>query len=114
MMKLFMLKSFILASIMMVCVLFGMQQANDGIHRMKGYDDADFGNAVSLSENDKGKIEASFLGNDVDSHDFQKKKQEIEEMNAYNIFSSTGKNITKGIAELTEKTLDYVTEKINK
>ncbi|WP_147532417.1 YqxA family protein [Bacillus marasmi] len=112
-MKLFMLKSFILASIMFVCVLFGMQQANDGIHRMKGYDDSDFGRAISFSENEKGNIEASFLGQDVDSHDFTKKKEEIEEMNAYNIFSSAGKNITKGIEELTGKTLDYFAKKIS-
>lgn len=108
-----MLKSFLLASIMFVCVLFGMQQANDGIHRMKGYDDTDFGSAISLRESEKGKIEASFLGQDVDSHDFSKKKEEIEEMNAYNIFSSAGKNITSTIADVTQKTISYLAEKFS-
>jgi hypothetical protein len=113
-MKLFMLKSFLLASIMFICVLFGMQQANDGIHRMKGYDDSDFGSAFSLGEDKQGKMEGTFLGNDVSSHDIKKKKQEIEEMNSFNFFSSAGKNITNGISEATEKTIHYIFEKINK
>lgn len=109
-----MLKSFLLASIMFICVLFGMQQANDGIHRMKGYDDADFGNAFTLNEADNGKIEGTFLGNDVSSHDLEKKKEEIEEMNSFNFFSSLGKNMTKGISEATESVINTIVEKIGK
>ena len=54
-MKLFMLKAIMIAAIMFVSVLFGMQQANEGIHKMKGYEDDQFKGAFSLQEIGKGK-----------------------------------------------------------
>ena len=78
---------------MFVSVLFGMQQANDGIIRMKGYGDEQFQGALSINENREGELEASILGNDVSSHDLEKKKEKIEEMKAYNFFSSIGKKL---------------------
>ncbi len=99
---------------MFICVLFGMQQANNGIQRMKGYEDTDFGNAFTLNERDNGKIEGTFLGNDVSSHDLQKKKEEIEEMNSFNFFSSLGKNMSKGLSEATENAINIIVEKIGK
>ncbi|MGJ7921432.1 YqxA family protein [Neobacillus sp. LXY-4] len=113
-MKLFMLKSFLLASLMFVSVLFGMQQANDGIHRMKGYEDTGFGKAFTLNEDEQGKMAGTFLGNDVTSHDLEKKKQELAEMNSYNFFSSIGKSMAKGISEATEKTINYFVDKAGK
>ena len=41
-MKLFMLKAIMIAAVMFISVLFGMQQANNGINEMKGYEDAQF------------------------------------------------------------------------
>ena len=38
-MKIFMLKAIMIAAVMLISVLFGMQQANNGIHKMKGYED---------------------------------------------------------------------------
>lgn len=99
---------------MFICVLFGMQEANDGIHQMKGYDDSDFGNAFTLQEDKHGKVAGTFLGNDVSSHDLEKKKQEIKEMNSFNFFSSAGKNISKGISEATEKMINSIVERIGK
>lgn len=113
-MKLFMLKSLFLASIMFICVLFGMQQANEGIHKMKGYDDPNLGNAFTLTEGEEGKLQASFLGKDVTSHDLEKKKQELEKMNSYNIFSSSGKKITEGISTATDKTIKFITDTLEK
>jgi hypothetical protein len=98
-MKMFMLKSIIIASLMFLSVLFGMQQANIGIQRMKGYDDPKFKSALTLQETDGGELQASVLGVDVTSHDLEKKKQKLEEMKAYNFFSDMGKSISNGISE---------------
>ena len=38
-MKIFMLKAIMIAAVMFISVLFGMQQANNGINEMKGYED---------------------------------------------------------------------------
>lgn len=108
-MKLFMLKSFILAAIMFICVLTGMELANDGIHKMKGYDDPNFQNAVSINENDK-EFNATFLGKNISSHDIEAKKKKLEEMNAFNFFSSMGKKMSEGLSNATEKLIQKITE----
>ena len=54
-----------------------------------------FQGALSINESSEGEIEASILGNDVSSHDLEKKKAELEEMKAYNFFSSIGKNVSR-------------------
>lgn len=109
-MKMFMLKATFLAAIMFVSVLFGMQQANEGIQRMKGYSDNDFKSALTLSESEEGELQASVLGNDVSSHDLQQKKQKLEEMKAYNFFSSLGKSISEVLSGITEKSIAFITE----
>jgi hypothetical protein len=112
-MKMFMLKSLFLAALMFLSVLFGMQFANDGIHRMKGYDDPDMGNAFTLSENKGGQLQGTFLGRDVSSHDLEKKKEKLEKMKAYNFFSSIGKKLAEGVSTATDGTIEYIVEKLN-
>ena len=73
-MKLFMLKAIMIAAVMFISVLFGMQQANNGINEMKGYEDAQFEGAFSFQDNEEGELEASILGNDVSSHDLREEK----------------------------------------
>lgn len=107
-MKMFMLKSIILASLMFISALAGMQQANDGIQSMKGYEDPDFKNAVALKGKGDGEIHAHILGRDVTSHDIEAKKQQLEEIKAYNMFSSMGKKISEGISQGTGKLINLL------
>jgi hypothetical protein len=93
-MRMFMVKSLCIAAIMLISVLVGMQLANDGIHKLKGYDDANFQNALSFNESGND-VSASLLGNEISSHDLKAKKKKLEEMSAYNFFSSMGKNLTE-------------------
>ena len=112
-MKWFMVKAFFLLSFMFIAVLFGMQLANEGIHNMKGYDDANFKDAFTVNENEGGELQASILGNNISSHDLQQKKEKLEEMKAYNFFSSLGKSLSEGISGATEKAIDHLTNLIN-
>ncbi|WP_141431466.1 YqxA family protein [Bacillus sp. 03113] len=109
-MKRFMLKVILIAIVMFISVLFGMQQANEGIHKMKGYEDANLKSAFTMKENTDGEIQASVLGRNISSHDLQSKKEQLEEMKAYNFFSSMGKNLANGITSLTEKTFNSLTK----
>lgn len=113
-MKLFMLKAILIASIMFVSVLFGMQLANDGILRMKGYHNDQYNGAFIVEENHSGELEATILGNDVTSHDIKKKKEELEEMKAYNFFSSLGKQFAGVVSNATEKVIQGVTDLLTK
>ena len=110
-MKMFMLKSVMLASLMFISVLFGMQQANEGIHKMKGYDDPEFKSAFKIKEEEDGSIKSAILGNDVSSHDLEQKRKKLEEMKAFNFFSSLGKSIAEGISLIMEKTVNLISGK---
>lgn len=107
----FMLKSLMLASLMFISVLFGMQQANEGIHKMKGYDDPEFKSAFTVKETEDGSIKSAILGNDISSHDLEQKRKKLEEMKAFNFFSSLGKNLADGVSVVMEKTLELITGK---
>ena len=53
-------------------------------------------------------IQASILGNEVSSHDIKKKKEQLEEMKAYNFFSSLGKKIAEIVSDTTEKIIEFI------
>ncbi|CAH2715459.1 hypothetical protein BACCIP111895_02643 [Neobacillus rhizosphaerae] len=108
-MKMFILKSFGIAALMFISVLTGMQIANGGIHKMKGYDDPNFQNAVSINETNN-QFMASFLGNDISSHDIEAKKKKLEEISAFNFFSSMGKKMSNGISSASEKLIQLITD----
>jgi len=102
-MKMFMLKSLCLAALLLIAVLTGMQLANNGIQKMKGYEDPNLETAVSFHE--KG---ASFLGNEISSHDIAAKKKKLEEISAFNFFSSMGRKMSDGITGASEKLIHLI------
>jgi len=85
-------------------VLLGMQFANQGMKNMKGYDDPSLSSAFSVDSPSEGE----FLGQTVTSHDIEKKKQKIEEMGAYNFFSSIGKTVSNTISIGLEKLIGLI------
>ncbi|MFD1736630.1 YqxA family protein [Bacillus salitolerans] len=106
----FMLKSFLLISVLFILVLFGMQHANDGIRNMKGYNDPNFEGAFQITEAESGDLEAAVLGERVTSHDIQEKHQKLQEMEAFNIFSKIGAKFSEGIAFFFQKILEFITK----
>ena len=98
-MKVFMLKCSILVAFMFISVLAGMQMANDGIHKMKGYSNTSFQNAVSIDQQDNQA---------VGSHDLLAKKKKLEEINTFNLFSSMGRKMSEGITQASEKTIQKI------
>ena len=105
MVKRFMLKSFCIAALMFISVLAGMQMANNGIHKMKGYEDQNLQNPVSLNEKN-----ASLLGQDISSHDLEGKKKKLEEMSSFNFLSSMGKKMSDGISYASAKIIQSIAE----
>ncbi|WHY76189.1 DUF3679 domain-containing protein [Neobacillus sp. WH10] len=108
-MKMFIVKSICVVALMVISVLTGMQLANNGIHKIKGYDDPNFQNAVSIQESGNN-ISSSFLGNDISSHDIEAKKKKLEEIGAFNFFSSMGKKMSDGISGASEKLIKLITD----
>ncbi|MEH7414070.1 YqxA family protein [Neobacillus drentensis] len=108
-MKMFMLKSLCLAAVLLIAVLTGMQLANNGIQKMKGYDDPSLETAVSFQKKDN-QIRASVLGNDISSHDIAAKKKKLEEISAFNFFSSMGRKMSDGITGASEKLVHFIAD----
>ncbi len=101
----FWLKCFVIVLIFFVGVMFGLQKANSGLVNMRGYQDPQLGTAVSI-ENEEGLVNANILGEDLGSHDLEEKKKKLEELKAFNAFSSIGKKITAGIQESVTKIIE--------
>lgn len=87
----FMMKTFMLTTLLLFGVLLGMQLANDGMIKMKGYKDPELSSAFTVSQTKEGEVEASVLGSKVRTMDLQQKQQQLEEHKAFNFFSSFGR-----------------------
>ncbi|PLT34642.1 YqxA family protein [Bacillus sp. V5-8f] len=96
----FSLKCFGMILLLFLGVLIGMQHANQGIKKMKGYDDPALHSAFTVKESNQGEMEAAILGKKVTSHDLEQKKQKLEEMKAFNFFSTIGKKLAEAISAI--------------
>lgn len=104
----FMVKCVLLCSVLFIGVLIGMQRANEGMAGMKGYEDHALTAPVQITYDDNGETEATVLGHSVGSHDLQAKKEKLEEMKAYNFFSSIGKALAGAVTALVEKLVSVI------
>lgn len=95
--------------IFFIGVILGMQKAQTGLVNMRGYDDPEFKNAAALNMED-GKIEAELMGNETASHDLLEKKKKLEEMKAFNAFSSLGKKVSDSVEKGVTKIVDILVE----
>lgn len=89
-MKKFILKFFLLVITLFFGVLLGMQQANEGLLKMKGFDDKTFGEAFHIKKTEAGEVEAAVLGQEITAHDIEEKQKKIEEMKAFHFISNLG------------------------
>ena len=103
----FLFKFFVVLLIFFVGVLFGLQKANTGIVNMRGYQDPQFNAVVSIEHND-GEVNASLLGQEVNSYDLEKKKEQLQEIKAFNMFSNVGQKISEGSKKLFSKIFEVI------
>jgi hypothetical protein len=95
-------------------VLLGMQQANEGMQKMRGYEDVSLPSVLHLSKNQSGEIEASVFGKKVKVDDLQEKKEKIENIKAFNLFSELGKQFANAVETLMEQLLSFLTKLFGK
>ncbi|GIN85424.1 hypothetical protein J6TS2_18100 [Heyndrickxia sporothermodurans] len=107
-MKRFMLKCFLITGALFIGVLMGMQKASVGMQNMKGYQEDGFNAPLTVKENQNGEIEATVLGKNVSSHNFDEKKEKLQEIKSFNVFSSIGKTISSIISSITEKMINLI------
>lgn len=88
----FFLKTIILISVLFFGIILGFLEANNGLHKMKGYDDGRFEKIIEVEKED-GVYETSILGEPISSHNIEEKKKVLEEINAYNVFSDIAQKL---------------------
>ncbi|MED2941101.1 YqxA family protein [Bacillus swezeyi] len=99
-------KCILACAVMFFGVLVGMQQANNGMLEMKGYQDPDLKGALSISEGDAK--EASILGHEID---LEEKQKELEQLEAFNLFSSAGRALADSVTNCARSVYDWIKEK---
>jgi hypothetical protein len=99
----FMMKTFLLTTVLLFGVLLGMQLANEGMIKMKGYQDPGLDSAFTVSQTEKGEMEASVLGSKVRAVDLREKQQQLEEHKAFNFFSSFGRKFAEAVHSIIDK-----------
>ncbi|WP_059171198.1 DUF3679 domain-containing protein [Bacillus sp. FJAT-27445] len=107
-MKLFMLKCMGLAALMFALVLGGMQVANDGIRRTKGYEDPSFKPAVSIEKDRSGELTVAFMGGETAPVGIDRKYNGSEGTKTSNLFSSLGKALSALLTGATKAIIDLI------
>lgn len=108
----FIFKTFLLCLVLFIGVIIGMQQANEGLKSMRGYETSETLGAFQLSEKEKGELEASILGNTVTSHDLKEKQEQLEQIEAFNFFSELGKWLSNTIQSFVSSILELVSKQL--
>jgi Protein of unknown function (DUF3679) len=103
----FTVKFFLAVMILFFGVLLGMEQANEGLQKMRGYDDSSLPSVFHISKGKNGEVEASVLGNKVMAEDLQEKKEKIKNMKTFNLFSELGKQFAGAVRSLMEQVLSF-------
>ncbi|WP_027407859.1 YqxA family protein [Anoxybacteroides tepidamans] len=89
-------------------VLLGMQQANEGMVKMKGYHDPSFQTVLHLSKDEDGKLEAMVMGNKVTVENVDEKKKKLEQMKMFNMFSELGKRLAEAVRSSMRELLSFL------
>lgn len=110
----FMLKCFMLLSVLLFGVLLGMEQANNGMIKMKGYNDHSFKGAFHIDQNDVGGLEAAFLGQTITAHDLKKKKEKLQQIKTFNFFSAAGAQLAEFVSKIFYTIISFFVTMIDK
>ncbi|MDT2045405.1 hypothetical protein CHN50_07055 [Priestia aryabhattai] len=101
----FMMKSLLLSVVLLFGVLLGMQTAQQGLIKMKGYDDPSIEQVFTVSKTGEGEVEADVMGNKR-VVDLEEKQKLLEERKAFNFFSSIGKSLANSIQAVIQKAVE--------
>ena len=93
----FTIQSLLIAVIFLVGVLLGMQQANEGMRKMKGYNDPSLERVVHVSKN-----ETIVLGQSL-----EQKKEKLQQIETFNVFSKAGQQLATFIHSLIQHMLSF-------
>ncbi|MCP8967183.1 YqxA family protein [Ectobacillus ponti] len=105
----FFVRCLVVMAVLLVSVLCGMQLANDGLKRMKGYNDPTFEQVAHITGTEDGNVEATLLGHTVT---IEEKQRRLEELRSFNAVAKTGDFLALGVQKAARFSTDIVISKI--
>jgi hypothetical protein len=108
----FFLKSAILISVLLFGILIGIQQVGVQMDKMKGTESSN--QALEWKVDEKGAVEAEVLGRQITSHDIEEKQKQLEEVEAFNLFSKLGSLISTLIKDILTLFMEIIGTILNK
>jgi hypothetical protein len=93
----FFLKSLLLICFLLIGILIGMEKASDEMNKMSITDEL---GAFNIQQNEKGKIEAEVLGENITSHNIKEKQEKLQAIKAFNFFSEIGGKLSELITKV--------------
>ncbi|MBA2873542.1 YqxA family protein [Thermaerobacillus caldiproteolyticus] len=110
----FTIQFFAAVALLFFGVLLGMQQASEGLQKMKGYNDPSLPTVFHFSEGGQGELEASIMGNKVKVETFDEKKEKLNHIKTLNVFSELGKRLADAVHSSIEQFLSLVNQLLGK
>ncbi|MEI4800231.1 DUF3679 domain-containing protein [Bacillus sp. NPDC077411] len=89
--------------------LAGIQVANSGLKRMKGYNDPTYEQIAHITGTNYGEIEKTIIGN---AFSIEEKQKQLEELKSFNIFESVGKGLASLVQNVTRSITYTIVDKI--
>ncbi|WAA11514.1 DUF3679 domain-containing protein [Fervidibacillus halotolerans] len=74
-------------------VLIGIQEANNGLLKMKGYEDPNFKDAFTIQYDEEKGYKATIFGESVAKKDLEEKREQLEDIATFNFFTEMAKKI---------------------
>ncbi len=95
------MKNILLTIALIIGVLIGMQAANSSMKEMKGYTNPALSSPIHLKAKN-GNIEASVLGKQISADTIVQKKQKLQEIKSFNLFSMLGKSLAAVVSSVAK------------
>lgn len=89
--------------------LAGIQVANSGLKRMKGYNDPTYEQIAHITGTNYGNIEKTIIGN---AFSVEEKQKQLEELKSFNMFESVGKGLASLVQNVTRSITYTIVDKI--
>ncbi|MEH7461266.1 DUF3679 domain-containing protein [Bacillus thuringiensis] len=89
--------------------LVGIQVANSGLKRMKGYNDPTYEQIAHITGTNYGNIEKTIIGN---TFSVEEKQKQLEELKSFNMFESVGKGLASLVQNVTRSITYTIVDKI--
>lgn len=102
-------KCIILVVSTFLIMLAGMQFANSGLKRMKGYNNPTYEQIANMTGTNYRDVETTILGK---TFSVEGKQKQLEELKSFNMFESMGRGLTSLVQHVTRSITYTIVEKI--